>query len=319
MFITPGVGNNSRKKARVSTFLPVGATGTGGPWLTWQADPDETMAMFILVGGGGSGAGGFTGAAGAIRGGGGGGGSGAIARGLIPLFTLPSTLYIQPGLGGEGVAALTNGNSGNISYVCVQPNVTAANVVMQSGAAKASNTVATAGTVTTAGAGGTAETISTVALCVLASWGLTQFIAGKVGAAAGAVTGAAGLANTLFATSVAPINGGAGGGSTSAANGEFAGGAQTGAGMFPSIAGGISGGNPGHGAGGYSMVGDIGSSLILMGYGGAGGATGGGAGTTAGNGGDGGFPGGGGGGGGGGVTGGRGGKGGDGVVYIISW
>lgn len=312
MFIEPGLGNNSKTKARVSQFLPMGATGTGGPWQTWQAEPDETMAYFIVVGGGGSGAGGFTGAIGGIRGGGGGGGAAGQTRGLIPLMTLPKTLYIQPGLGGAGVAASTVGNPGQLSYVCVAPNTTAANVVIQSGAARASNTAATAGTGAAAGAGGSAETISTVILCMQAQWGMLQFLAGKVGAAGGAVTGAAGLANTLFTTGCS--NGGAGGGSTPAANTDFAGGAQTGAGIYPTIVGGTSGGNPGHGSGGYGIMFDQ-----LVPYGGAGGATGGPALSVAGNGGDGGFPGGGGGGGGGGVTGGRGGKGGDGVVYIISW
>jgi len=312
MFIEPGAGDNRKTKSRVITFLPMGATGTGGPWQTWQAEPDETMAYFLVVGGGGSGAGGFQGAAGAIRGGGGGGGSAGQTRGLIPLMTLPKTLYVQPGLGGAGVAASTVGQPGNLSYVCVAPNVTAANIVIVSGAARASNTAATAGTVAAAGAGGSAETISTVTLCMQGQWGLLQFLAGKVGAAAGAVTGAAGLANTLFTAGCS--NGGAGGASTSAANGEFAGGAQTGAGIYPTITGGISGGNPGHGAGGYESIFDQ-----IVPYGGAGGAAGGAALSTAGNGGKGAFPGGGGGGGGGGVTGGRGGQGGDGMVVIISW
>jgi len=312
MYFEPGIGDSSKTKARVSKFLPLGATGTSSPWQTWQAEPDETMAYFVVIGGGGSGAGGFTGAAGAIRGGGGGGGAAGQTRALIPLMTLPKTLYIQPGQGGAGVAASTNGNAGNLSYVSVAPNVTAANIVIQSGAARASNTVATAGTVAAAGAGGTAETISTVLLCMQGQWGILQFLAGKVGAAAGAVTGAVGLANTLFTTGCS--NGGAGGASTSAANGEFAGGAQTGAGIYPTMVGGTSGGNPGHGSGGYGIMFDQ-----IVPYGGAGGAAGGAALSVAGNGADGGFPGGGGGGGGGGVTGGNGGKGGDGTIIIISW
>lgn len=309
-FLEIGEPVDRKQHTRVSTFLPLGTTGVAGPWSTWQSLPNETMCYILCIGGGGSGAGGFTGAAGAIRGGGGGGGSGAIARATIPLFSLPKILYIQPGQGGASVAASTAGNTGNLSYVCVQPNVTAANVVMQSGAAKA--TAAGAGTVTTAGAGGAAETISTVLLCILSQFGVSSFLAGKVGAAAGAVTGAVGVANVLLTAS--QMNGGSGGASTPAGNTEFAGGAQTGAGIFPTIAGGTSGGNPGHGMGG-----NISMYEMMFGYGGSGGAAGGGAGTVAGSGGDGSFPGGGGGGGGGGVTGGRGGKGGDGVVVIISW
>jgi hypothetical protein len=312
MYLEGGQNDNGRTKARVSKFYALGATGTASAWQTWEAIPDETMAYMIIIGGGGSGAGGFTGAAGAIRGGGGGGGAAGQTRGLIPLMFLPKKLYIQPGQGGAGVAASTNGNSGNLSYVSIGPNITAANIVMQSGAAKASNTVATAGTVAAAGAGGTAETISTVILCMQGQWGILQFLAGKIGAAAGAVTGAVGLANVLFTTGCS--NGGAGGASTPAGNTEFAGGAQTGAGIYTTIVGGVSGGNPGHGSGGYDTQWDA-----IVPYGGAGGAAGGAALSTAGDGGNGGFPGGGGGGGGGGVTGGRGGKGGDGLVVIISW
>lgn len=311
MYIEPGDNSNNRTRNRVSMFTTMGGA-VGTSWQTWQPNPDETMAYIICVGGGGSGAGGFTGSAGAIRGGGGGGGAAGQTRCIIPLMFLPKILYISPGAGGASVAASTNGNPGTLSYVCVAPNTTAANVIVQSGAARASNTVATAGSGTTAGAGGTAETISTVLLCVVGQWGLLQFLAGKAGAAAGAVTGAAGGSNTLY--TVGCSNGGAGGASTPAANTNFAGGAQTGAGIWPTMPGGTAGGNPGSGATGYNNM----FEMILP-YGGTGGGTGGTALTVAGNGGDGGFPGGGGGGGGGGVTGGRGGKGGDGCVWIISW
>jgi hypothetical protein len=308
MFLDPGETTDRKTKSRVSVFY-----ANGGSWSTWQAQPDETMMCCTVIGSGGSGAGGFTGAAGAIRGGGGGGGSGAITRGIIPIWSLARTLYIQVGTGGSAVAASTNGNVGQRSFISQAPNTTAANLVVASGAAAA--TAATAGTVLAAGAGGAAETISNVLICVLSQFGITQFIAGKVGAAAGAVTGAVGVANVLLSAS--QMNGGAGGASTSAVDGEFAGGAQTGAGLYPTIAGGTSGGNPGPGSGGYSVF-DT-PDRAALGYGGAGGSAGGAAGQVAGQGGGGAFPGGGGGGGGGGTTGGAGGKGGDGVVVIVSW
>ena len=308
MFLDPGETTDRKTKARVSVFY-----ANGGSWSTWQAQPDETMMCCTVIGSGGSGAGGFTGAAGAIRGGGGGGGSGAVARGIIPIWSLAKTLYIQVGTGGAAVAASTNGNVGQRSFISQAPNTTAANLVMASGAAAA--TAATAGTVAAAGAGGAAETISTVLICILSQFGITQFIAGKIGAAGGAVTGQAGLANTLLTSS--QMCGGAGGGSTPAANTEFAGGQQIGAGLYTTISGGIVSGNPGHGSGGYAIL-DT-TDRAALGYGGAGGSTGGAAATTAGNGGNGSFPGGGGGGGGGGVTGGGGGPGGDGLVVIVSW
>lgn len=307
MFLEPGDSSRVRSKARQELFLPNGLS-----WSTWNALPDETMAFFLVVGGGGSGAGGMTGAIGTVRGGGGGGGSGAVTRALIPLWSLPGTLYIQPGPGGSEVAAANNGSVGNRSFVSIQPNTTAANIVLASGAAAA--TAATAGSTGGSAAAGAAETIATDTICVLSNFGIKQYIAGKVGAIGGVVGGGAGSANTLLTASV--MNGGAGGGTTPAANTEFAGGAQTGAGIFPSITGGTAGGNPGPGSGGWSM---FGLATGVLGYGGAGGGTGGAAATVGGNGGAGGFPGGGGGGGGGGVTGGRGGRGGDGCVLIISW
>lgn len=305
-FLEPGESTDRKSKTRQVLF-----TGGGGTFATWNALPDETMAYFLVIGSGGGGAGGFTGAAGGVRGGGGGGGSGAIARGLIPLWSLPGTLYIQPGTGGLGGAASSNGAVGQRSYVSIAPNTTAANIVMQSGAAAA--TAATAGSAAGSAAAGAAETISTVTLCIRANFGITQFIAGKVGAVGGVVGGAAGSANTLLTAS--QMNGGAGGGTTPAANTDFTGGAQTGAGIFPSIAGVTAGLSPENASGGYSYNGIFSG---VLGYGGVGGGTSGASGVAA-RGGGGGFPGGGGGGGGGGVTGGAGGRGGDGCVLIVSW
>jgi hypothetical protein len=286
----------------------------GAQWEPWHKPRGATMLMLVALGSGAGGGGGQTAAAGAVRGGGGGGGSGAVARLIIPAFFLPDTLYVNVGKGGRGGAATTIGSAGLRTFVSVTPNSTinAANIVLQSGAAAA--LPGAAGATGGASAGGAAETISTLALCQLSTMGIASFIAGKVGAAAGAATGAAGGANTLLATSIVPTSGGAGGGTTPAANTEFAGGAQTGVGVFPTLAGGLGGGNPGRGGMRENGVG----LLPWLTYGGAGGGTGGAAATLGGDGGNGGV-GSGGGGGGGGVTGGRGGDGGDGLVLIVSW
>lgn len=296
-----GVNRSSRN--RVEVF-----NANGGSFSSWIRRPEESMAFMLLIGAGSGGGGGMTGATATVRGGGGGGGSGAIARCLLPLFSLPQQLFVQVGVGGAGGAATVAGSQGTRSWITVAPNTTAANVVMVSGAANSGTTAAAAGSTGGSAAAGTAETISTVTLCILANFGISNFIAGKIGAIGGVVGGGAGSANTILTAS--QMNGGGGGGTTPAANTEFAGGAQTGAGIYPTISGGpgTSGGNA---SGGYSFL-----NGILIPYGGAGGGTGGAG--TAGRGGDGGI-GAGGGGGGGGITGGAGGRGGDGLVVIISW
>lgn len=288
--------------------LPVSETAdiqifnaSGGSFQTWNRPRGKSMVTMIVIGSGSGGGGGMTGLTATVRGGGGGGASGAIARCTIPMFFLPDLMYCQVGIGGAGGGATVNGTAGQRSYISIAPNTTAANIVMQSGAAAA--TGGTAGSVAGSAAAGVAETISTVALCLWANMGITTFIAGKIGAVGGVVGGGAGSANTILTTH--PLNGGAGGGTTPAANTEFAGGAQTGASIFPTIAG---GGTNTSGAGGSLMQ-------PFMSYGGAGGGTGGAG--TAGNGGNGAI-GSGGGGGGGGITGGSGGRGGDGLIIIIS-
>ena len=262
-------GLNRKTNARVSFYK-----GSTGNFETWKRLPEESMAFMIAIGGGGGGAGGSTAAAGVVRSGGGGGGSGAIARLLVPLVFLPDTLYIQAGRGGApGAAATTggNGSAGERSYISIAQNTTAANIVLQSG-----NAAATGGTgASTAGsaAAGVAETISTVALSLWGNVGISTFIAGKIGAIGGVVGGGAGAANTILTASI--MNGGAGGGTTPAANTNFSGGAQTGAGIFPTIAGATAGLDPINGSGGYEMIAPI------LGYGGVGGGTSGASGAAA--------------------------------------
>ena len=287
-----------------SADVKIFSTGTGGSWQTWNRPRGKSMCSILVIGAGAGGGGGMSGASGTVRGGGAGGGSGAIARCIIPIYMLPDVLYVQVGVGGAGGAATVAGTAGQRSYISVAPNTTAANIVMQSGAAAA--TGGAAGSTGGSATAGAAETISTVTLCILAQAGVLTFIAGKIGAIGGVVGGGVGASNTLLTSSF--LCGGAGGGTTPAANTDFAGGTQTGAGIFPTIAGGVSGGAT-HASGGYII------QRPFISYGGAGGGT---SQTTAGNGGNG-ATGSGGGGGGGGVTGGRGGKGGDGLVIIQCW
>lgn len=287
-----------------SSDVQVYTTGSGGSWQVWNRPRGKSMCSMIVIGSGAGGGGGMTGASGTVRGGGAGGGSGAIARCIIPIYFLPDLMYVQVGVGGAGGAATVAGTAGQRSYISAAPNTTAANIVMQSGAAAA--TGGAAGSTGGSATAGAAETVSTVTLCILAQAGVLTFIAGKIGAIGGVVGGGVGASNTLQTSSF--LNGGAGGGTTPAANTDFAGGTQTGAGIFPTIAGGVSGGAT-HASGGMLL------RSPFMSYGGAGGGT---SQTTAGNGGAGAI-GSGGGGGGGGVTGGSGGRGGDGLVIIQSW
>jgi hypothetical protein len=275
----------------------------------WRKPRGKSMAYIIVVGSGGGGGAGFTGAIGTVRGGGGGGGSSGWAAALMPLEFLPDTLYFMIPVGGTGgTTSGANGSNGFLAYCSIAPNLTAANLVLQSGAVSARG--GTGGSAAGSAGAGAAGTISTDVQNLWANFGITKFQSGKIGAIGGVVGGGAGAANTLLTSH--RLSGGAGGGTTPAANTEFAGGAQTGAGIFPTVAGGTAGGNPGNGNGVPLLV------PPFMSYGGVGGGTGGAAGTVGGNGSDGGI-GSGGGGGGGGVTFGRGGNGGPGYGLIICW
>ena len=68
MYLELGDSPSRATQSRVETFLP-----NGGSFSTWNALPNETMAMFIVIGSGAGGGGGMTGAIGTIRGGGAGG------------------------------------------------------------------------------------------------------------------------------------------------------------------------------------------------------------------------------------------------------
>lgn len=294
MITTDMMGFPIPTNADIQIFCP------GETWQKWNAPKGKTMCFMIGIGSGGGGGGGASGAINTAKRGGGGGGSGAMQRLLIPLLFLPETLYVSVPRGGTGGAAGASGTSGALAYVCIQPTTSnAAYVVLRSG-----NAVAGAGT--GAGAAGAASTITAVGQHLYGMCGIYNSIAGKAGAAS--VAGAKGASNTLLTASI--LNGGAGGGSTDLTTTEYGGGDQIGAGIYPTLLGGV----------GASAPGNPGLSLTspFFGYGGTGGATAAAAGV-GGQGGSGGCPGGGGGGGGAGITGGRGGTGGDGIVIIVAW
>ena len=285
-------------------------TVTNLQWKSWIKPRGRSQSFVYCIGGGAGGGGGATGATNTLRGGGGGGGSSGVSRLVIPSFYLPDRLFIQNGAAGVGAAAGAVGSSAILSYVSVAPDTTASNIVLLSGNAAAVG--GGAGTSGTGGAGGTASTIATIANCSLAGTGATQFIAGNIGAAGGAQTGAVGVDVTIPVTSVLTTGGAGGAGINTPAQSGFAGGS------FGAISNSyLSQVRPAPPAAG-SNNGSGGLQLWqpFWGFGGCGGSSNdGGAGGFGGNG----AYGAGGGGGGGGTTGGSGGDGGNGIVIIISW
>lgn len=283
-------------------------TSTG--WQAWVRPRNASMVMMICMGGGGGGGGGFTAATLTAKGGGGGGGSGGFARLLIPAPLLPKTLYVFPGAGGRGGNAGAAGVVGESSVITDTPNTAgvSANVVLISGQTKAQGGLG--GTAAGSRAGGAGEVIGATFQSIYTSLGCWTAIVGQTGSAAGAL-GGAGVAIS-FGSGI-PISGGAGGGSSSAANAVGNGGAITGAGRVPTLAGGVGvvGGPGGEGRQGIDWT----EPFISCGGSGGGSSASAGVGGRGGNGG----PGSGGGGGGAGVTGGAGGDGGPGCVIIVSW
>ena len=305
VFNIPDITSNSK------VFLP-----NGNVWETWQKPNNARFIYFYVIGAGGAGGGGRTGSIN-TGGGGGGGGSSAISVGLYPAHLLPDILYIQVGLGSAGAAANTGAASGALSYVSIQPNTTAINIVMQSGGTAAGG--GGGGTSTLGGSAGTAGSVWTYTNNPIALLGMVSSIAGQAGAAGGG-TASAGIS----ITPTLPITGGAGGGGESSNASSFVGGSIVGSGFLPTISGGtnnsatLSSGNAGFMP--TNLISEFLSGQILFFSGGSGG---GGAHSTSINGGNGGNGSYGSGGGGGGAsynaTGGTGGRGGDGFVLITCW
>ena len=280
-------------------------------WQVWQKPRNVKFVSFFVIGGGAGGAGGQATAA-TARTGGGGGGSSAYSKGIFQADLLPDILYIQVGVGGSGGASVTNGGSGSISYVSVEPTINTTDVVLASGAA-----APTFGT--SAGLGGNAGTVFAQTAGFYSYWGIINTTAGQVGAAGGANTGGGG--NSITAANSITLGGAGGGGSSTAAvNG--AGGSIVATTVTQVITGGAAGGANAGQTGIASFIPSLNSSNLTVPFlttGGAGGGANGAAGQTGGAGGNGSFGSGGGGGGAGATAGGAGGSGGDGIVIINCW
>jgi hypothetical protein len=279
--------------------------GATGEFRVWNKPRGAKLVTIVCLGSGGGGGGGFSGASGSARGGGGGGGGAAVTRVTIPAMLLPDVLYVQVAKGGLSGAAGVDGTIGGFSYVSIFPNTSSVNNVCASGITTPAGN-GKKGTAAAGGATGAAGLVSSTVNTFM-NLGVWTSAAGIIGSAGGAITGAVGTSQGSLTNTV--ITGGAGGGSTPAADTDFAGGGITSNSLFvPALSGGAAGGGDG----------DAGKYLLSPFYatGGCGGGTNGAAGV-GGRGGDGAY-GCGGGGGGGGVTGGAGGNGGDGLVFIFT-
>ena len=288
-------------------------TSQGGTneWQPWGKPRNVTMVGILAFGPGSGGGGGFTAAAGSARGGGGGGASGRHTTLIIPAYMLPDILYVCVPTGGKGGAAGVAGTAAVRTRISLVPNdiTTFTNLICVTGQSDIGG--GGAGTGAAAGSGGAVGSGSVLTDALGHSYALTFVGGGGQGGAAGGVqTGAVGVAIAIGTASLYRT-GGAGGAGTGTANTDFAGGAITGLGQLPGIAGGLAAG--GNGNPGYfserpvqwfSTGGTGGGSNGATGVGGAGGR---------------GNYGSGGGGGGGGVTGGPGGDGGDGLALIWAW
>ena len=225
--------------------------GTSNSWQTWIKPPNIKFIHILVVGGGGGGGGGASQTLNISTGGGGGGGS-AFSQGYFPAFLIPDLLYIQVGPGGPGGASISAGSAGSLSYVSVQPNTTAQNVILASGAVVAGGGGAGGGSI--AGSAGAAGTIFTQATRPASYLGITSFLTGVIGQAGG--VGGSPLANLSY-TQPFGMGGAGGAGNTVGGSQDTTGNITTGVGsatQYPTISGGTSGGVGTRGGSGYSSI-----------------------------------------------------------------
>jgi hypothetical protein len=205
----------------IQTFMGTSGT-TLIQWQTWRKPRGVKWIYMIGVGGGASGQTGIN--TGTTSGGGAGGSSGAQTMLMIPAMFIPDVLYIQAGLGGVG--STTSGgqnNAGTITYVSVEPNTT---LTTQTTLLFANGGPA-GGTVPTSTAGGvTAATaaVATIANMPLAGRGHYQFLAGLGGGTGGTSTTSGG--GPGFPQTGLMVQGGCGGGGTSAGTAQGGGGSM---------------------------------------------------------------------------------------------
>jgi hypothetical protein len=217
----------------IQTFIGKSDGITAGVmWETWVKPRGKSMCSILLIGNGANGGTGVVGAN-SVSAGGGGGGSGAMTSITIPINLIPDQLYISLNSGSNAASSLAN-------YVSIAPPLTAGGgapianntLVIAGGGGRGGNAVTSVGG--TAGAAGAIATLATMPL----GWQWANIaLAGQAGIAGGAAIAGAALTLPLTGLIVTGGTGGAGLGAAAAAG--TAGGAITGAGVFPTIAGGL--------------------------------------------------------------------------------
>jgi hypothetical protein len=214
----------------IQTFIGT-STAAGQNWTTWIKPRGKTMCSIFMVGKGGNGGTGVV-AANSLAGGGGGGGSGAQISLTMPLALLPDQLFVSM----AGISATTT----LASYIAIAPPLGAGGggpvannvLIMVNGGGNGGN--ASAGT---GGAAGAAGAVSASTGMPLGWMWVDLTVPGSAGGVGGAAVTAANVAlptNGLLVTA-----GTGGGGLPAAAATGTSGGNLTGAGVFPTISGGV--------------------------------------------------------------------------------
>ena len=154
--------------------------GSGTDYQIWTKPKNVRLVHILCIGSGSGGGGGQAGASATARRGGGGGGSAGYSFGIFQASLIPDNLFLlipTGGAGGIGGSTSSNGSAGTLSYVSVESNNTAINILIQSGAvAPTGGTSGLNGG--NAGVGGTVY-----AGGILDLLGITTFIAGQNGTA----------------------------------------------------------------------------------------------------------------------------------------
>jgi hypothetical protein len=119
------------------------ATEASSSFQAWNKPAGIAMVNIMVIGSGGGGGAGYHGSASLVTARGGcGGAAGGLVSTTIPAMLLPDTLYLYVGHGGAGGPAYTdavvlnrtgsNGSPGEISYVCLYPEINSGSVLIQS-------------------------------------------------------------------------------------------------------------------------------------------------------------------------------------------
>ena len=300
--------NTPSDKVSAQVFYFAGA----GAWQMWQKPTNATFVYMFVIGGGSGGGGGRTSA---ILGatGGGGGASSSTTHAVYAANMIPDTLYLQVGAGGAGGVNQGTGVAGGLSYVSFDPDTTAINILLQSGAAGATGGIGS-GSSSTGATGGTGGTSWGFATAINGNIGLVDSNPGQNGTAG---TGSGASPQNLTFTTI--LSGGAGGGAVSGGGTTYNGGSILASSITPLLSPGVMNAADSTAIGSHGVTNLFGNTQSPMFFtGGAGGAATSTTARKAGAGGNGAYGCGGGGGGGAyNATGGDGGKGGDGLIMIV--